>query len=481
MKKSVGFAIVFMMLSLVSLPFAIVMVDGGKEEIIITREILSGDPAAAEGIILQTAACWDGHLFWNTVYAAESGKEAESSFTFASRHVSWDLVPIKSAVLRPEGGAGFGSAFTDAAAVVNPDNLPFSEIIKAVAEKAAAGETYSCQMRIGDYYEYYPLVLDLEGVSVIYEGDYMEVCGWLSDFFHIPTAEDRFDVIVEKDFGGQLVSVSAGVDQGEQQTDITGVSAFGEDGFYFTFCLQDMDIGEGVDRGQNKGIFFFPWEQEKQDIFHLDLTQVRKACEYPGEGVPLQMLLEEEEGRIYLTVREQEEYWLWVYEIEEDRLVPVQKLSVGKCSFDFCQMLLGEEGILFTWDNNEFSFAVREEEGFRLWCSGEFPRDPEKTRIGGNPFPRENVCLFDGERLVLAAFEDWFEMNVLLAVYDGSGMVYSGLYYNGGKPDPEIPFAMSACGIVPQGPRLWKPDSIWEAGNSNDIRPLKVYFHTQKD
>lgn len=481
MKKSFWFAAVFMVLALISLPFAIRRVDGGKEEIIIAREVLSGDLAAAEGIILQTAACWDGHLFWNTVYAADSGKEAESSFTFASRHVSWDLVPIKSAQLRPEGGAGFGSAFTDVAAVVNPDNLPFSEIIKAVAEKAAAGETYSCQMRIGDYYEYYPLVLDLEGVSVIYEGDYQKVCGWLSDFFHISTAEDRFDVTVGKDFGGQLVSVSAGVDQGEQQTDITSASAFGEDGFYCIFCLEDMDTGAGVDRGQNKGIFFFPWEQEKQDLFHLDLTQVRKACEYPGEGVPLQMLLEEEEGRIYLTVREQEEYWLWVYEIEEDRLVPVQKLSVGKSSFDLCRMLLGEEGILFTWDNNEFSFAIREEEGFRLWCSGEFPQDPEKTRIGGNPFPRENVCLFDGERLVLAAFEDWFEMNVLLAVYDGSGMVYSGLYYNGGKPDPEIPFAMSAYGIVPQGPRLWKTDSIFEAGTEGNVRPLEIFLHTQKD
>ena len=208
MKKSFWFAAVFMVLALISLPFAIRRVDGGKEEIIIAREVLSGDLAAAEGIILQTAACWDGHLFWNTVYAADSGKEAESSFTFASRHVSWDLVPIKSAQLRPEGGAGFGSAFTDVAAVVNPDNLPFSEIIKAVAEKAAAGETYSCQMRIGDYYEYYPLVLDLEGVSVIYEGDYQKVCGWLSDFFHISTAEDRFDVTVGKDFGGQLVSRS---------------------------------------------------------------------------------------------------------------------------------------------------------------------------------------------------------------------------------------------------------------------------------
>ncbi len=162
-------------------------------------------------------------------------------------------------------------------------------------------------------------------------------------------------------------------------------------------------------------------------------------------------------------------------------MVPVQKLSVGKSSFDLCRMLLGEEGILFTWDNNEFSFAIREEEGFRLWCSGEFPQDPEKTRIGGNPFPRENVCLFDGERLVLAAFEDWFEMNVLLAVYDGSGMVYSGLYYNGGKPDPEIPFAMSAYGIVPQGPRLWKTDNIFEAGTEGNVRPLEIFLHTQKD
>ena len=56
MKKSFWFAAVFMVLALISLPFAIRRVDGGKEEIIIAREVLSGDLAAAEGIILQTAA-----------------------------------------------------------------------------------------------------------------------------------------------------------------------------------------------------------------------------------------------------------------------------------------------------------------------------------------------------------------------------------------------------------------------------------------
>lgn len=460
MKKSLCFALIFMALWSFSLPLAIGWVDRGKEEIAVVEEVLFGDPAVAEGITFHTASCWEGHLLWNTMYTVGSGKEAESSFTFTSRKASGDWTAEKSVKLRPEGGAGFGSAFTDAATVVQTENLPFSQIIQAVAKEAAAGAEYSLQVRIGDYYENYPLVLDIEGESIEYEGDYAKACNWLTDFFHIPTAEDRYEVTVKKDAAGDLVYVSAQVNQGEQQVNITDASAFAQDGFYYTFCLEDAQTKEEADRGQNRGIFFFPWEQRAQDedFRHLDLTRARKVCEYSGDGVPLQMTLLEEEGRMYLTVRKKDEYFLCVYEMGENELILRQRISLGRHRFDFCRMSPAEGGILFTWENNEFSFVTRENEEseeFCLWCRGEFPQASEELETGGRPFPRENACLFNGERLALAAFERKTNMDVMLAVYDRSGMLYSGLYYNGGKPDPENPFVREAYGIRPWGERLW--------------------------
>lgn len=47
-------------------------------------------------------------------------------------------------------------------------------------------------------------------------------------------------------------------------------------------------------------------------------------------------------------------------------------------------------------------------------------------------FSRESQCLFDGERLVLAAFESWESLNVAVAVYREEREVFSARYLYGG-------------------------------------------------
>ena len=99
--------------------------------------------------------------------------------------------------------------------------------------------------------------------------------------------------------------------------------------------------------------------------------------------------------------------------------------------------------MLMTWRDNGFSFVTETDGEWKLWCSGQFPEQPREEYVGtghgwmrNHLFPMERECLFDGERLVLAAFEDWDSLNVLLAVYDRDGELYSGLYsYAGDSVD----------------------------------------------
>lgn len=110
----------------------------------------------------------------------------------------------------------------------------------------------------------------------------------------------------------------------------------------------------------------------------------------------------------------------------------------------FCQTIFLDGGILFTWNDNNFSFV-------------------EKAEGVQNPFPRENTCLFDGKRLVLAAFENWDDMAVRLVVHGRYGQLYCGRYLN--SQDGE--YFEDGRGILPQGAGIWAPNSAWtmEAGD----------------
>lgn len=89
-----------------------------------------------------------------------------------------------------------------------------------------------------------------------------------------------------------------------------------------------------------------------------------------------------------------------------------------------------------TWDDNRFAFIARENGKYRQWCSGVFPENGEKNF--GNPFPKEKACLFNGERLFLAAYESWYSTNVLLSAYDEQGQTYSGRYVHSGQEDRDM-------------------------------------------
>ncbi|MDE7060477.1 MAG: hypothetical protein K2O71_02630, partial [Lachnospiraceae bacterium] len=66
MKKTLTLFFVVVGLIVFLLSVAPIVVDGKKEQVIITQEVLSGDPGAASGITLAIASHWNRHLLWNT-------------------------------------------------------------------------------------------------------------------------------------------------------------------------------------------------------------------------------------------------------------------------------------------------------------------------------------------------------------------------------------------------------------------------------
>ena len=490
MKKSLLLSLFVMGLAVFSLPVALIAVDSGKERILISEEILSGNPAEAAGVTLKIPSHWEKQLLWDTEYTIGSGKEAESRFSFSSHPVYWSAPEGKvNAGLRIEMDAAFataalGTGYATSSGTMGWEDTVYSGMINEAAGRADRGEKYTEIIRIADYIPSFPLSLEIEGHSVLYEGDYNEARDYLRDFFHISTAEDQMEVTVELKEQGNISTAAVYFIENDEQVSIVNAAADDEgEGLYFAYCLENAQTGEWADRGQNMGIFYFPyWVQEP--FLHIDLTQVKRLCDYPGNAIPLQMLINSEEGILYLAVREKEDYSLLIYQLVEKvpvlmRQIPINPGNPSAISpSSFCQMLLVNEGVLMTWEDNRFAFIARENGQYQLWCSGIFPEHAEKDT--GNPFPKEQVCLFNGERLILAAYENWYSTNVLLSVYDEQGQTYSGRYVHSGQQDMEDGYDFHSR-IVPRGARPGSPDFSVRMGAGNKaeiVEPLQIFFNS---
>lgn len=474
MKKSLLLSLFVMGLAVFSLPAALIAVDSGKERIQISEEVLSGNPAEAAGVTLKIPSHWGKQVLWDTEYTIGSGKETESRFSFFSHPVYWSAPEERvSASLRIEIDAVFATDTTSSGTMDF-----YSEIINEAAERAKRGEKYAEILRIADYSPSLPLSLEIEGHSVQYEGDYYEACNYLRDFFYISAAEDQMKVTVDLNTSTTAVRLI----KNDEQVSIVDVAADDKGkGLYFAYCLENAETGEWADRGQNMGIFYFPyWVQEP--FMHIDPTQVKRLCDYPGNAVPLQMLVDSEEEILYLAVREKEDYHLLVYQLEDKIPILMQQIPISQDNSStispssFCRMLLVDGGVLMTWEDNHFAFIARENGQYRLWRSSVFPKNVEKN--SDSPFPIEQVCLFNGKKLILAAYESWYSTNVLLSVYDEQGQTYSGRYVHSGQQDMDAGYDFYS-GIVPQGNRPGVLDismrmGVWKKVES--VEPLQMFL-----
>lgn len=521
MKKSLCIAVIIFVLTLLCLPLAWREVDSGKESFTVTQEVLSGNPDSASGITIRTASHWDGHLLWDTAYTIGSGEEAQNTFRFSGRGTDWVRSSAKAARAFLRDGDGFGSCETEGEMGIDPRNMPFPELVEAAAERTEAGTVHTETVPLGDYYEYYPVEFEIGGSSVEYEGYYEENLTFLTDLFQIGTAQDKLEITIEKDAQGNLRSVSGQkADHGQNAIMISEASTFGGSGCYYAFCVTDMGTGKRVHRGENSGIFYLPFTEEDGWIT-VSTQRLEKVCGLPEEGIPVGMLLEEEEGRLYLAVKEENDYSLIVHSLEGGMPVFTQRVPLGQERLFAQGGPAGDEdlpeagmeiqpsepqlrsltqedgGLLLTWSDNGFSFVTDKAGQCRLWCSGVFPQKQEEGEgwySGGRydaPFPEENQCFFDGERLALAAFEERGSLNVLLAVYDPSGELYSGRYRHSGGEDLQEAWQGSGLmqdRIVPQGvdsayytdlfvyewPVNLPVDGYRDGRTGEEIRPLEL-------
>lgn len=481
MKKSLILSLLLAGLGVCSLPGAFALADSGKERIVIREEVLSGDPAKAAGIVLRIPSHWGRRLLWDTEYVVGPGAETKSSFAFLAGQVFWKIPEVKGQayLMFQEEYEGYEASLLQGYTVLREEYSGFYDIIDSVAQRTEDGETHMEIVRLGEYGFFYPLDVGTN-FSVEYEGDYLRAGDYLSSFFHIQAAEEEeAAVTVKKNAQGELEEVSFRQLGSGRDVELVSAAAEGGQGIYLAWGLRDAKSGEAVDRGQNRGIFYFPYKEGDKSIRKMDLTQVKRLQDFPEDVIPLEMLIDEERRMMFLAVEDPRGFSLYVYRLEGELPVLSERISVKSGGGSLCQMEAEDGGILLTFDDNSFFFGAEEAGRYREWCRGVFPQSES--------FPEEHGCFFDGERLILAAYEDWHSLSVLLAVYDGEGLAYSGRYVHSGNENRDAE-TDPACRLLPQGYREGRPEDpwdVWEWGKwryyaDEAVEPLEIFPLTEQ-
>ncbi|MCM1026413.1 MAG: hypothetical protein NC432_08240 [Roseburia sp.] len=476
MKKSAILAAVCFLAALCSIPALAVCIDREKEAVQITEISLFGDPGEASGIRLEYGVQWSRKLLWDTVYLTGSG-ETESAFSFSSEGEPWEQRQREGVDWMGVGGWGTSSSSPGG---VDLDEVYFSAMVKAAASRVAPGETRSEEIRLADYYDYYPFYLTVESERRnLFWGYYYESATGadsLAGQVGLPVSErDRVMITITKDEGGNCLEVSSRLimdedeaenetgsrDMAEEETDRTAEKeffrtldgAFGDRGLYLCYGFSATEKAEG-----GWGVFYIPYTDQPEARgrysgvavdaeITLDIGQSRRVWEAESDGVELvDLAWDETAGQLYLVGAQDGKESLYILRKEGEELrlsqqIPLAERTGARAteSWGWGGMRLLEGGLLLAWERNaqgsgSFLFLTEKDGLFSIFCRGNFPGvSRESSEEYGSLFPNEYCCDFDGERLVLAAFDTWQGVDAWVGVFRREGMTYLGMYEHSGS------------------------------------------------
>ncbi len=457
MKKSLIILLVLLIAAVAGAGWAAADVNEAKDQIEIEEVALMGEREAAAGLTVRAHNTYDHRLFWDTVYTMEKeSATAETEFRFSDMREN-------EAWFSEDEGVHLDSYYVFGFDPGRDEEEPAYGLDKAYQElydTLEPGEEAKKIINVKDYMTYYPVQVELDapGAGFYYmddeeahqvldaefetRGSAVEAAMFLWNYFRIPVLEnEQLEIQVGKsavsksaNFGGGSAMATTAIGHGNvgEHFAFTTVSAMTDSVCYFTFNTHSSE-GQIVDTSQladGYGIYMLPFHEADQNdggyeiekftnVYPLDPATAVIDLSISADGKDL-MLHAVEDGQYVITVIDTETkelkqklsvcdwpedgYGWWLYEYEDflavavpqDRLLVVSRDDAGEYAIN----------LLVSVDHDE-------EDDYSMYLN------------------YNEAMAFDGERLAVSrtmgggSCTDFY-----VAVYDASGLIYYGEYYN---------------------------------------------------
>lgn len=428
MRKSLILVLALLVLASCGFGFAHTAVSAQQDKVVITEQVVSGDPAAAEGIRVKLRTACDGHLHWETHYAVGAPDGTYSDFAFTRARV-YEYVPYYDGVqLSTLGGSVRYSGSFNLSVEENDTNAPFGvKLYRAVAENTNSGSTHTEVLRVRDYYDCFPFRVYgslADGVSLDQEE---QITAAITEFFRIPVPEDyRVNVSVTKD-------------------DVGDISEMGMDDFGYGLSIWTQNV-------LLDGVCYFTMELDGGYATPLSTSLIPGGAgiyclTYGGETVGLETVfpldpaamvydlhLSEDKSKLLLTTREDDTDYLTVIDLET--MTELQKLPLQEHAenSDWWSANYNDDFLVVTFsDEAGLHFVV-----LSVSETGDYAVALRGTAAEEDPAWSADAAMdWNGEKLAVAArwieFDEPYmssskERGFSLSVYDAGGLRYTGQY-----------------------------------------------------
>ncbi len=430
---------------------AAALVYQSRDDVTFAPTTFYGDESAVQGARVQLRSTYDQRLFWESELALGPAPAVSTSYHHSPTRVYEDFVFHRDGVsMMCETNSGV-YAFSG---MVGGEGV-LAEVYQDLFNDLAPGTEGEAEVRLADYYEFYPLsiTIDLPGTMaglaasdvLDYEPDPNSpehLIQVLREYFRIPVLEDETIVLnLGKNESGNVANFgSRSTDSDAFYMNVTSLAT--DNACYFTFGTRTQE-GKVIDTShlpEGYGIFCLPYEQNRKSAEGFDIISAKvdefDLC-YPLEpGVGIAFLhTDAAQEVLFLHTVEDDGYYLTVIDIAT--MAARQKLCLYASDEIKTGFQLFEQDDFFAIYSRGENFLIVVE---RL-ADGSYataftcPISPEGEEL---PYTLSNPAAldFDGKKLIAAAYpyDDVFGFrdtcNLLLSVYDKTGMLYCGQHKN---------------------------------------------------
>ncbi|MBR3767783.1 MAG: hypothetical protein IKL10_06045 [Clostridia bacterium] len=403
MKKTLAFLVclIIVFTSLTIVTANEIYLQGDDVRFSVKKEV--GDRKYLEGVNIDTTIDAKGTLLWKTDFTPLGSTKTDLSFHKLSYPIDQGRSYFGLSFNNNSDIMGVGSIFEKA-------GLNINEIKNSLTEN---GETKTVTIKMKDYFDYYPMIIDLDlpGNNISWNyGVFDEVGEYYSDmpkermngfikaiedFLKIPVLDnDIREWKIEKSIGGYSYG-STWINS----FSFYSYNAVFSDKCYFTFNnrVEDYDNGTSVtvDTSQipgGYGIYVLPFDEKT--VYY---EQIKNVYPINGESTVIRMFPNTEMGQIYLMLHENDKY---IYKIiDEKTMTDICSIEIfDYTDFDYVECANKDDYMIFCKNDYEIKVVSKNEKGeYTVAMECVIPEEHEAWAA----YPYSAAHAFDGERLVL--------------------------------------------------------------------------------
>ena len=430
MRRSLILLLALAVLSVGILAAAVPYVNRNAETVTYTEQRLYGDPAAGEGLQIESLLHSNGKLHWRNTITLGETVETDSDFHFTAQYEEQWERSRDTISLYCQSNMGMSSTapidFRE-----KPNTAWLAEVLTAAAEQTPNGaEDYTVTVPLAPYMEYYEIAGD-STLPVGHTMDGPQLWPTATEFFHVPVREgDVAEITISKDDQGDVYSLSYRLPNVDN---IYSNGIQGPDGcWYLLFTARDND-GNPIEGTAPQGIYRVPVQKldEEDDILYQVVESEVELVYATEDGSALYGM--EDDTRLLLTADTEDGSTAILFDwatMEQIQTFPIGGHYIGNEGGWYQSQVENDHVVTVSTLHSEEE--ENDAQWITVWALGEDGLYHQvvdcDTTAGMEENPIFTSSFFDGERFLRVGYADRYgDNNLHVQICDGQGLQYAAL------------------------------------------------------